>query len=138
MRDAPFQHTPLSRVGAFIDWLLGPSVTAKTEGPSKTREISLPTDASNPWPQATVSCVRVIYRTHYSRWWVPTVQRTLYTVSIDVPSLLIERYGEAPFAPVSYPLLCNHLLQWTTYPHLCAIHTYLDELYVTLDELRRK
>jgi hypothetical protein len=132
MREPDFKHTPVSRIGSLLHWIMGPSSTTVKEGPAKTRCVSLPTDSADPWPQATVSCVRSVYRTQYQRWWVPTVNRTLYTVSIDVPPFMLERYGQAPFAPITYPLLCNHLLEWTTYPHICAIHSFLDELLLNL------
>jgi hypothetical protein len=124
----PFRHTPLSRVGTLIHALLGPSETTVKEGPPKSRRISIRTDASESWPQATVHCVRSVYRTRYKRFWIPNVHRTLYTVSIVVDPEVLERYGEAPFAPVTFPLLCNPLLQWTTYPHLVAIFAFLDGL----------
>jgi len=135
MREPDFNHSPLSLVGSAMHWLLGPSVTTVTEGPAKSRCVSIPTDTTDPWPQATVSCVRVIYRTQYTRWWVPNVNRTLYTVSMDVPPALRVRYGDELFEPVTYPLLCNHLLQWTTYPHLTAILAYLDALLVKLERV---
>lgn len=132
MAQSDFQHTPLSRMGAFLDWLLGPSSTTVAQGPAKTRILSIDTDQGGDWPRATMSCQQLVYRTQYKRWWVPSVKRTLYVVSMAVPQTLLDKYGPDAFAPRTYPLLCNDLLQWTTYPHVHAIHAYLDDLLARL------
>lgn len=132
MTEPDFVHTPLSRVGAMIDWLLGPSSTSTIQGPAKTRTLTIQSEGSGVWPRATLSCQRLVYKTQYKRWWVPTEHRTLYVVSMSVPDEVIERHGAEAFASVTYPLLCNYFLQWTTYPHVCAILAYLDDLLCRL------
>lgn len=136
MTDIPV--TPFSRLGSFIHWALGPSTTTVKEGVSKTSQYTIRTDANNPWTHANVTCQRVIYHTQYARWWMPTIRRNLYVVSCEVAPELIEKFGKDVFEPKTYPMLCNRLLKWTTYPHLCAIHTYLDELRVKVAEIRRR
>lgn len=128
MYESDFHHTPLSRVGSWLQWLLGPSHTSATQGPSKTRSLTLRTDQSGDWPRATITCVRVVYRTCYERWWVPTAIRSLYEVSIEVTDEVQATYGASCFPTVTYPLLCPLLLNWTTYPHVCAIVAYLDAM----------
>lgn len=137
MTESDFQHTPLSRVGSFLQWLLGPSTTTVTQGPSKTRVLTLRTDQSGDWPRATVTCVRMVYRTVYQRWWIPTTVQSLYDVTIEVTAEVQARYSVATFAPVTYPLLCNTLLQWTTYPHVCAILTYLEAMTARMRAINR-
>ena len=134
MAESDFKHTTLSRIGSFLHWLLGPSTTSVTQGPIKTRTLSIPSDDTDEWPKATVICTRIVYRTSYKRRWVPAVHRTLYEVSIIVPPEVLAKYGQAHFQTTTYPLLCNRLLEWTTYPHICAILAYLDTL---LDALKK-
>lgn len=138
MTESDFRHTPLSRVGSWLHWLLGPSVTTITQGPSKTRTLSLRTDQAGDWPRATLTCARLVYRTQYKRWWVPNTMQSLYEVSIEVTAEVMARYGAACFPTMTYPPLCNHLLQWTTYPHLCAILTYLDDLIPRMHDINRR
>jgi hypothetical protein len=128
MATSDFHHTPLSRVGAFLDWLFGPSETGITQGPAKTRTVTLRTADEGYWPRAIISCTRVIHRTTYERWWIPSVVQSLYEVSIHVPESTVEQYGSATFESITYPLLCNELLQGTTYPHVCAIGAFVDQM----------
>lgn len=138
MTESDFHHTPLSRVGSWLDWLLGQSHTTITQGPAKTRSLTLRTDQTGDWPRATITCARVVYHTRYKRWWVPSVVQSLYEVSIEVTDDVLTTYGAACFPSVTYPLLCNHLLQWTTYPHVCAIQTYLDDLTERMRAINRQ
>jgi hypothetical protein len=135
MTDIPV--SPISRLGSWLHWIFGPSTTIVKEGASRTSEYTIRTDEQNPWTHASVKCVRIIYHTNYKRWWMPTIRRNLYVVTGEFAPELIEKYGSELFASKTYPMLCNRLLKWTTYPHLCAIHTYLDELRVKVAEIRR-
>ncbi len=128
MSDSDFIHTPLSRLGVVMDWILGPSITTIAQGPTKTRTLTLRSEDRGDWPHIRISCTRVVYNTRYKRWWVAAINRTLYEVTVDVPEFLREKHGPEAFAPMTYPLLCNQWLQWTTYPHVRAILTYLDAL----------
>jgi hypothetical protein len=132
-----FPVTPYSRLGEWLLWLFGPSTTTVKEGVSKTSEYTIRTDEHNPWTHATIKCVRIIYHTQYRRWWMPSIRRNLYIVSSDVAPELIVKYGKEVFRTKAFPMLCNRLLKWTTYPHLIAIHTYLDELRNKVAEIRR-
>jgi len=126
MAQRDFVHTPLSRAGAVIHWLLGESSTRVIQGPSRTRTLVLRSDHQADWPRGTVTCSRIVYKTIYRRPWIPSTTHSLYHVEMHVPDEVRARYPAEYFESVTYPLLCNPWLEWTTYPHLCAIHAYLD------------
>lgn len=132
-----FPVTPYSRFGEWLLWLFGQSTTTVKECDSRTSEYTIRTDDQNPWTHATIKCVRIIYYTQYDHWWMPSLRRNLYIVSSNVAPELVAKYGKDAFRTKSFPMLCNHLLKWTTYPHLCAIHTYLDELRNKVAEIRQ-
>lgn len=128
----PFKHTSKSRIGEFWSRLLGESTTIVESGPPRTRTLVLRADHKEVWPRATVACTRIVYKTIYKRFWVPNVSQSLYRVEIYVPSKVLEDYPASYFEPVVYPPLCNRWLEWTTYPHLQAIHAFMDTLLVRM------
>lgn len=133
MAQRDFIHTPLSRAGAVIDWLLGPAQSRVIQGSTRTRTLVMRSDHQADWPHGTITCSRIVYRTEYSRFWVPHTTHSLYQVETHVPDDVRQSYPVEYFETVTYPLLCNRWLEWTTYPHMCAIHAYLDAL---LERLR--
>lgn len=125
----PFDHTLRSRLGELIDRLEGPCRVYETDGPIKSRVLTLSSTEEGDYPKALVHCYRTTYVLAYRRWFVKNRKRTTYRVSIEVDLNLIERYGQSVFADKTYPLLCSRFLEWTTYPHVCAIDAFTDQLY---------
>lgn len=129
-----FEPVSWSRLGEIVDWLAGPTHTEITFGPFESKSFSLITTPNERHPPATISCQRETFRTRHYRWWIPTTVRNLYHVSIAVEDSLKTRYGADLFAPRTFPLLCNRLLKWTTYPHICAIEAYLDDVQNAIEQ----
>lgn len=112
----------------MVHWLIGESTTRVIQGPPKTRTLVLRADHRANWPRGTISCTRIVYKTRYRRFWVPNLTHSLYQVELNVPDEVRKRFPAEFFDTVTYPLLCNSWLEWTTYPHVCAIQAYLDTL----------
>jgi len=75
-----------------------------------------------------VECVRVIYQTTYTRWWVPDELCTVYEVQGHAPPEIAEGLDARLLEKVTYPLLCNKFLEWTPFPFYYAIRAYLARL----------
>lgn len=118
---------PLSKlVGFFLELLRGPGVTHVVDGETIHRTFTVRYQSD--FVEYEVSCKRVIHRTKYNRWWVPSIRRAVFEVR-----------GRAITGSVSnqlerleiFPDLSSFGLLETKYPHMRAISAYLDSVVST-------
>jgi hypothetical protein len=132
-----FIPTFWERVGLWFDRVLGPSTTTVVEGSTRSRTLTLYSDLRPDGLQGVIQCQRVTYVTRYQWRWRPAKRRSVYMVSCSFPPDVMAEYGADRFGHACYPMLSNWLLKDTTFPHSCAIHTYLDAI-VARDGGRRE
>lgn len=126
----------LARIGTLLNRLKGPrNTTILTDGSiSQTYTVRLG-DTESP-VDIYVQSQRIIYRTTYARWWVPDVVQCVYQVcgyaadDVEYRSSIPAAY----FETVHYPSLGGALLKWTDYPHLYAIHAFIDRFHFRREE----
>lgn len=118
----------LELMGALFDTLKGPSITNTYEGRMKHEIHQLRPSKSDFNVDVCVQSRQIVYMTTYTRWWVPNHKRTVYEVRGVASDDWRGRLPEGFFDTVTYPLLCSSLLQWTEYPHVIAIHAFMDRL----------
>lgn len=119
-------------LGVCVDALQGPSQTAIFEGESKHAvEVLRPSVEDRDGVQLHITAREIIYHTRFTRFWVPDMKRTVYEVTGSVSEQYRDKFDSRLFETVTYPMLCNPLLQWTRYPHMYAIHAYIDRVYPT-------
>ncbi len=113
-------------LGELYDALKGPSITQVFEGKVKNEIVRMHATAVQDDVVVYVQSRQIIYRTTYSRLWVPSHCRTVYEVVCVAPEYLREKLDARFFIPTVYPMLCNPLLKWTEYPHAMAINAFID------------
>lgn len=113
-------------IGEVLDSVKGPSSTRMILGVSKFTTHTVRPDVRGEAIDVGIRSRQVVFRTEYRRWWIPNIQRTVYEVVGYAPEEYRDQFNPCLFEPMTYPMLCNRLLKWTEYPHLYAIHAYMD------------
>lgn len=78
--------------------------------------------------ELTVVCKRIVYRTTYERWWMPSSRKSVFVVTGAVSGSQSDRVDPQCLEPVTYPMMSNWFLKWSEYPHYLAINAYLDRV----------
>lgn len=125
----------LEVLGELLDSVIGPSTTVQSFSHSDFTDVTLEPTFRGSKVHLTIHSRRVTYRTEFERWYIPNVHRTVYEV---VGTALPEHrasFDPKLFEPVVYPMLSLSFLRWTQYPHLYAIHAYLDRAAIPHDHI---
>lgn len=127
----------LEIIGEYYDALKGPSTTSVYPGQSRNEIYRIsPNDAEGATFQIGFESRQIVYHTHYRRWWVPDERHSLFEVIGTAPMDVRPHIDPRLLDPVTYPMLCNRLLQWSRYPHVLAILAYLDRVQMALQPYR--
>lgn len=118
----------LEKIGSLLDWSAGERTTREYTGHAAHRSVTLRPSLADDDVEIGVTITRTIYETHYKRWWVPSSVRSVYRVVAFAPDEIREQLDPRLFEPVVYPLLCNFLLKRTRYPHMYALHAFLERM----------
>ena len=118
----------LEVLGELIDALIGPSTTCTYLGAFPHHSETLRSTVNGHQIDVGVTSRRIVYRTHYKRWWMPDHTEVVYEVVGHVPEESKHLVDPRVLQPITYPLLCNPMLKWTRYPHFYAINAYLDRV----------
>lgn len=118
----------LEVIGALLDAIVGPSTTCTYLGTMKHVTEKVRTTVNGNHLDVGVSSIRTVYRTHYSRWWIPDATLVVFEVVGHVPDASRHLIDPRLLIPTVFPLLCNPLLKWTSYPHYYAINAYVDRV----------
>lgn len=124
--------TFLEHVGGIIDRWGGGNYTLELNLRPETATQSLSSRVTEDGYHLTITSRRKTYVTTYRRRFLlgtrRKIHRVVYEVSCTAPVDIQTQLDPAFFIPVTYPLLCNRLLQWTPYPHILAIHAFLERI----------
>ncbi len=118
----------LEKVGSLVDWLVGERTTVEYTGTAAHRTVTLRPSLADDDVQIGVTITRTIFETHYRRWWLASSSKSVYRVVAFAPEEIRDKLDPRLFEPVVYPLLCNALLKRTRYPHLYALHAFLERM----------
>ena len=114
--------------GALMDAVIGSSVTTIYEGSAKNASLKMRPSVNDPELDVGIESRQIVYKTVFSRWWVPTIKRTVYEVVAHAPEEYRAQCDPRLFEKVTYPLLCLRMLKWTEYPHVYAIRAFLERI----------
>ena len=120
----------METLGQLLDALAGPSVTTTYVGHVKHETFQVNTCYMESIC-FSVQSKQIVYHTRYLRPWIPDTHHAIYEVTGLVPDPYRDRVDPLFLATVTYPALCNDLLKWTQYPHILAIHAFIDRIPVT-------
>lgn len=118
----------LEKLGALFDRIVGDRTTFEHLGPAAHRQVTLRPSFAGADVQIGVRITQTIYTTRYKRWWIPSTVHPVYHVLAFAPDEVREKLDQRLFEPMVYPLLCNQLLMHTRYPHLYALHAFLERM----------
>lgn len=118
----------LEVLGELLDRVIGPSYTCTYLTNSRHSIEKVRSTVNGPDIDVGVTSRRIVFRTHYERWWMPDVTLVVFEVVGHVPEESKHLLDPRVLQPVTYPLLCNPLLKWTRYPHFYAINAYVDRI----------
>lgn len=121
--------TFLEHVGGIIDRWWGSNYTREFNYRPESATQSLQSRVTEDGYHLTITSRRKTYVTTYRRWLFRVHRhRVVYEVVCTAPPEVKEKLDPIFFIPVTFPLLCNRLLQWTPYPHILAIHAFLERI----------
>lgn len=118
----------LEKIGGLVDWVIGERTTVEYTGTAAHRKVTLRPSLASDTVQIGVTITRTIFETHYERWWLASSSKSVYRVVAFAPEEIRDKLDPRLFEPVVYPLLCNTLLKRTRYPHLYALHAFLERM----------
>lgn len=118
----------LEKLGVLVDKLLGDRTTVEYNGPVAHRQVTLRPSLADEDVEIGVTISQITYATHYQRWWVPTAVHSVYRVLAFAPEGVRATLDQKLFEPMVYPLLCNSLLKRSQFPHMYALHAFLDRM----------
>lgn len=115
-------------LGEFFDWVIGDRETRHHTGEKTWQQITLRPSLADEAVAIGVTVTQITYETRYKRWWLPTTTHSVYHVLAFAPASVREGLNPQLFEPQIYPMLCNGLLKHTRYPHVYALHAFLDRM----------
>lgn len=118
----------LEKLGVLVDRLLGERKTVEYFGKVAHRSVTLRPSLADVDVEIGVTISHITYTTHYDRWWMPTTVHSVYRVLAFAPEDIRVTLDHRLFQPVVYPLLCNSLLKRSRYPHMYALHAFLERM----------
>lgn len=118
----------LEKIGSLLDWLVGDRTTVEYTGEVAHRSVTLRPSLADDDVEIGVKITRTVYETRYKRWWLPSTVHSVYHVLAFAPDEIREQLDKRLFEPMVYPQLCNGLLQRTRYPHMYALHAFLERM----------
>lgn len=118
----------ISKLGGLIDFLVGSRTTLEYKGEAAYRSVTLRPSLAEDDVEIGVTITQTIYQTNYQRWWSRKRTHSIYQVVAFAPPDVREKLDPLLFEPVTYPMLCNPLLKHTRYPHLYALHAFLERM----------
>lgn len=109
--------------GEFLELLRGPGITEIVDGETVHRMVTVTykSDAL----EYEISCKRIIYKTTYRRFWIPSSRFAVFSVCGRVVDGQVHRSLERTEI---YPDMSAFGLRETGYPHVRAISAYLDSV----------
>lgn len=118
----------LEMLGRLVDRILGERTTVEYNGPVAHRQVTLRPSLAEADVAIGVKISQYTYVTKYDRWWVPNSKQSVFRVLAFAPESIRETLDPRLFKPMFYPLLCNSLLKRSKYPHMYALHAFLDRM----------
>lgn len=116
----------MEKLGVLMNKIVGDRITVEITGPMSERQLTLRPSLADEDVEIGVKITQYLYRTNYSRWWMPHTVDSVYRVVAFAPEETRAKLDQRLFEPLVYPLLCNPLLRNTKYPHMYALHAFLD------------
>lgn len=110
----------------LIDLIDGDRTTVEIEGPMAERQLTLRSSSVAPELGISVKITQYSYKTTYKRWWKRSTVDSVYRVVASAPDEVRARLDPRLFEPLVYPLLCSPLLRESKFPHVYALHAFLD------------
>jgi hypothetical protein len=123
--------TFMEHIGGLIDRIKGTSYTRTYTDVPRSEVHHVQSNIFGDEFSVTITSHRRIYLTTFRRWWIFNRRTTVYEVSCEAAADARSRLDPLFFTPVTYPLLCSRLLQWTPYPHIYAINAFLGQMRKT-------
>ena len=118
----------LEKLGVLVDKILGERTTVEYDGPVAHRQLTLRPSLAEADVEIGVKISQYTYATKYKRWWIPNTKQSVFRVLAFAPDEVRETLDQRLFVPMFYPLLCNSLLKRSKYPHMYALHAFLDRM----------
>ncbi len=118
----------LEKLGEMVDWFVGDRTTVEYTGKVAHRQVTLRPSLADADVEIGVTVTQITYSTRYRRWWMLPTSHSVYRVLAFAPDEIRAQLDKRLFEPCVYPLLCNSLLRHTQYPHLYALHAFLERM----------
>lgn len=118
----------LEKIGELMDKIAGERRTVEHDGPVAWRHLIVRPDLAASDVEIGVKISKITYTTHYERRWLPSTTHSVYRVLAFAPDEIRQTLDPRLFEPQVYPLLCNTLLKHSKYPHLYALHAFVERL----------
>lgn len=118
----------MEKLGVLMDRIVGERKTVEIAGPMSQRQLMLRPSLAEPDVEIGVRITQYSYKTSYGRWWMPSIISSVYRVVAFAPADVQEKLDPRLFEPLVYPLLCNSMLRDSKFPHVYALHAFLDRM----------
>lgn len=118
----------LEKLGLLVDTIMGERKTVEHAGYVTHRQLIVRPDMAAEDVEIGVKISKITYMTIYERPWIPNTVHSVYHVLAFAPDDIRATLDHRLFEPQVYPLLCNTLLKRSKYPHLYALHAFIERL----------
>lgn len=116
--------------GRLLDWMVGTKRViphVQDHYAYDIHEIS-PTLTLGPGDQVRVISERILFQVRYSRLKFLNHHRMVFRVRGTAQGEIAKKLPQEFFTGMYFPVLSNWFLKWTKYPHLYAIHAFVDAI----------
>lgn len=112
----------------LMNFIAGPFETRQVQSPIPNEVHRYVPDNLDPDEVAYVESRKIIFRQSFHRWWIPDRDYAIYQVSGYYEGPFSERLSEKFAETITFPSIGWRSFHKTDYPHLFAIHAFLDRI----------